>query len=150
MALETECLLKLDDNFYQEEEQRVEKDYLHKHRMTRLESLNKSSHFRTVLKNRVLNNDFFTIYRKKNFIKKASNQKKLYISFVMKKKVGNAVKRNRIKRKLKGVVQKMLKVNNSINLNYTYVIFGKEKIYSEHSNSLFKNMEKSFNKINKE
>ena len=68
----------------------------------------------------------------------------------MKKKVGNAVKRNRIKRKLKGVVQKMLKVNNSINLNYTYVIFGKEKIYSEHSNSLFKNMEKSFKKINKE
>ena len=150
MASETECLLKLDDNFYQEEEQRVEKDYLHKHRMTRLESLNKSSHFRTVLKNRVLNNDFFTIYRKKNFIKKASNQKKLYISFVLKKKVGNAVKRNRIKRKLKGVVQKMLKVNNSINLNYTYIIFGKEKIYSEHSNSLFKNMEKSFNKINKE
>ena len=34
-----------------------------------------------------------------------------------------------------------------INLNYTYVIFGKEKIYSEHSSSLFKNMEKSFNKI---
>ena len=68
----------------------------------------------------------------------------------MKKKVGNAVKRNRIKRKLKGVVQKMLKVNNSINLNYTYVIFGKEKIYSEHSSSLFKNMKKSFKKINKE
>ena len=150
MALETECLLKLEDNFWREEELKVEKDFLHKHTMTRLESLKKSSHFGTVLKNRVLNNDFYTIYRKKNFIKKASNQKKLYISFVMKKKVGNAVKRNRIKRKLKGVVQKMLKVNNSINLNYTYVIFGKEKIYSEHSNSLFKNMEKSFNKINKE
>ena len=51
MALETECLLKLDKTtFYQEEEQRVEKDYLHKHRMTRLESLKKSSHFGTVLK----------------------------------------------------------------------------------------------------
>ena len=150
MALETECLLKLDGNFYQEEEQRVEKDYLHKHRMTRLESLKKRSHFGTVLKNRVLNNDFYTIYRKKNFIKKASNKKKLYISFVMKKKIGNAVKRNRIKRKLKGVVQKMLKDKNSINLDYTYVIFGKEKIYGEHSNSLFRNMEKSFKKINTE
>ena len=72
------------------------------------------------------------------------------MGLIVSKKVGNAVKRNRIKRKLKGVVQKMLRVNNSINLNYTYVIFGKEKIYSEHSNSLFKNMEKSFNKINKE
>ena len=150
MASETECLLKLEDNFWPEEELRVEKDFLHKYTMTRLESLKKSSHFVAVLKNRVLNNDFYTIYRKKNFIKKASNQKKLYISFVMKKKVGNAVKRNRIKRKLKGVVQKMLRVNNSINLNYTYVIFGKEKIYTEHSFSLFKNMEKSFNKINKE
>ena len=75
MALEIECLLKLDDNFYQEEEPRVEKDFLHKYKMTRLESLKKSSHFGTVLKNRVINNDFFTIYRKKNFIKKASNQK---------------------------------------------------------------------------
>ena len=118
--------------------------------MIRLESLKKSSHFGTVLKNRVINNDFYTIYRKKNFIKKASNKKKLYISFVMKKKIGNAVKRNRIKRKLKGVVQKMLKDKNSINLDYTYVIFGKEKIYGEHSNSLFRNMEKSFKKINTE
>ena len=122
MVLSTEWLQNLEENFCLEEEQRVEKDYLHKHRMTRLESLKKSSHFGTVLKNRVLNNDFYTIYRKKNFIKKASNQKKLYISFVMKKKVGNAVKRNRIKRKLKGVVQKMLKVNNSINLNYYQTI----------------------------
>ena len=109
MALEIECLLKLDDNFYQEEEPRVEKDFLHKYTMTRLESLKKSSHFGTVLKNRVINNDFYTIYRKRNFIKKVTNEKKLYISFVMKKKVGNAVKRNRIKRKLKGVVQKMLR-----------------------------------------
>jgi len=64
MASEIECLPKLDDNFYQEEEQRVEKEYPHKHRMTRLESLKKSSHFGTVLKNRVINNDFYTIYRK--------------------------------------------------------------------------------------
>ena len=86
MALEIECLLKLEDNFFPEEERRVVKDFLHRYTMTRLESLKKSSHFGTVLKNRVLNNDFYTIYRKKNFIKKASNQKKLYISFVMKKK----------------------------------------------------------------
>ena len=147
MASETECLLKLEDNFWREEELRVEKDFLHKYKMTRLESLKKSSHFGTVLKNRVLNNDFYTIYRKKNFIKKASNQKKLYISFVMKKKVGNAVKRNRIKRKLKGVVQKMLKINNSINLNYTYIIFGKEKVYKEENDSLFEKMKKSFKRM---
>ena len=67
--------------------------------MTKLESLKKSSHFEMVLKNRVINNDYFSIYRKKNFINKTKDNKKLYISFVMKKKIGNAVKRNRIKSK---------------------------------------------------
>ena len=51
MASETECLLKLGDNFWREEELKVEKDFLHKYTMTRLESLKKSSHFGTVLKN---------------------------------------------------------------------------------------------------
>ena len=105
--------------------------------MTKLESLKKSSHFEMVLKNRVINNDYFSIYRKKNFINKTKDNKKLYISFVMKKKVGNAVKRNRIKRKLRAIVLNLLKVNSLINLNYTYIIFGKEKVYKEYYNSLF-------------
>ena len=112
--------------------------------MTKLESLKKNSHFETVLKNRVINNDLFSIYRTKNFIKKNGNGKKLYISFVMKKKVGNAVKRNRIKRKLKSIVQKLLKINSAINSNYTYIIFGKAPVYKEHSGELFKKMKKSF------
>ena len=33
----------------------------------------------------------------------------LLISFVMKKKIGNAVKRNKIRRKLKAIVHKLLK-----------------------------------------
>ena len=44
--------------------------------MTKLESLKKNSHFETVLRNRVINNDLFSIYRMKNFIKKKSNNKK--------------------------------------------------------------------------
>ena len=115
--------------------------------MTKLESLKKSSHFKTVLKHRVMNSDFFTIYRTKNFIKKTTECKKLYISFVMKKKIGNAVKRNRIKRKLKSTVQKLVKMNNLINLNYTYVILGKEKAYKELHDSLFEKMQKSFKRI---
>ncbi len=115
--------------------------------MTKLESLKKSSHFQTVLKHRVVNSDLFTIYRTKNFIKKTTEHKKLYISFVMKKKIGNAVKRNRIKRKLKSTVQKLVKMNNLINLNYTYVILGKEKAYKELYDSLFEKMKKSFKRI---
>ena len=115
--------------------------------MTKLESLKKSSHFETVLKHRVVNNDLFTIYRTKNFIKKTKETKKLYISFVMKKKIGNAVKRNRIKRKLKSSIQKLLKMNSLINLNYTYIIFGKEKVYGEYYDSLFEKMKKSFKRM---
>ena len=115
--------------------------------MTKLESLKKSSHFEVVLKHRVINNDLFTIYRTKNFVKKTKENKKLHISFVMRKKVGNAVKRNRIKRKLKSIVQKLLKMNNLINLNYTYIIFGKEKVYGEYHDSLFEKMKKSFKRM---
>ena len=112
--------------------------------MTKLESLKKSSHFEMVLKNRVVNNDCFSIYRKKNFIREAKEGKKLYISFVMRKKIGNAVKRNRIKRKLKFIVHKLLKIKSIINLNYTYIIFGKEKAYKEKNDFLFEKMKKSF------
>ena len=65
----------------------------------------------------------------------------------MKKKIGNAVKRNRIKRKLRSIVQKMLKVSDIIDLNYTYVILGKEKAYQENLNSLFEKMKKSFKRM---
>ena len=115
--------------------------------MTKLESLKKSSHFEIVLKHRALNCDLFTIYRTKNFIKKNQKPKKLYISFVMRKKVGNAVKRNRIKRRLKSTVQKLLKKNGAINSNYTYVIFGKERVFKENNDFLFEKMEKSFRSI---
>ena len=115
--------------------------------MTKLESLNKNSHFQRVLKNRVINNDCFTIYRSKNFLDKNNENKKLYISFVMRKKIGNAVKRNRIKRKLRSTVQKLLKINSAINLDYVYVIFGKDKAYREYNNSLYEKMKKSFKRM---
>ena len=147
MVLSTEWLQNLEENFCLEEEQRVEKDFRLKLIMTKLVSLKKSSHFQIVLKNRVVSNDLFTIYRVKNFIKKTNNTKKLYISFVMRKKIGNAVKRNRIKRKLKSIIQKLLKMNSLINLNYTYIILGKEKVYKECHDSVFEKMKKSFKRM---
>ena len=115
--------------------------------MTKIESLKKNSHFKTVLKKRVINNDLFSIYCVKNFIKKKENIKKLYVSFVMRKKVGNAVKRNKIKRRLKSIVLKLLKINSAINMNYTYIIFGKSKVYDEKNKYLFEKMKKSFKEI---
>ena len=148
MALDQECQQKQEENFWRDEEQKVVKNFLLKNNiMTKLESLKKSSDFAKVLKHRVVSGDCYTIYRVKNFINKNKGSKKLYISFVMRKKIGNAVKRNRIKRKLKSVVQKLLKINSAINSNYTYIIFGKTKVYEKHNEELFEKMKKSFKEM---
>ena len=112
--------------------------------MVKLISLKKSNHFRKVLKEKKIHSNYFSIFAAKNFIKKTREKKKLYISFVMKKKIGNAVKRNRIKRKLKSIVYKLLKKNSSINIDYTYIVFGKSKVYDEDGLQLFEKMRKSF------
>ena len=64
----------------------------------------------------------------------------------MKKKIGNAVKRNRIKRKLKAAV---IKCQKNINFDYTYVVLGKTNAYKEKFISISEEMSNSFKKINK-
>ena len=97
--------------------------------MIKLESLKKSDHFKRVLKGKKLHTDFFSMFATKNFLN--SNQNILLISFIAKKKIGNAVKRNRIKRRLKAITLKILKIKGAINLNYTYIIICKTKSYTE-------------------
>ena len=94
--------------------------------MIKFKSLNKSKDFLKILKKRKFNTKYFTIYFDKNF---KDQNKYLNVSFVMKKKIGNAVVRNRIKRKLKNAVQRISKDKRIIDLNYTYVIFGKNNVY---------------------
>ena len=113
--------------------------------MIKIESLKKKEHFLLVLKNIIINNYFFSIYCKKNFIDN-SKKNKLFISFVIKKKIGNAVKRNRIKRKLRAIVMKLLKINGAININYTYIVFGKVKSYKEKHETLYEQLKIGFKK----
>ena len=113
--------------------------------MPKLESLKKNDHFKLVLKGKKLHTDFFSIYAKKNFIK--SKKDVLNISLVMKKKMGTAVKRNRIKRKLKAIVIKLSKIKGAINRDYTYIVFGKTKAYSGNYNILLSEMSKVLKKI---
>ena len=65
----------------------------------------------------------------------------------MKKKIGNAVKRNKIRRKLKAIVLNLLKIKGAINRNYTYIVFGKIKSYSEKHEILKLAMIRSFKKF---
>ena len=114
--------------------------------MIKIENLKKNIHFKTVLKKKKVHTDFFSIFAAKNFIP-SKNKNLLHFSFVMKKKVGNVVKRNRIRRKLKAIVHNLLKIKGAINSNYTYIVFGKSKAYEKNHKILFSAMQKSFEKF---
>ena len=116
--------------------------------MIKFKSLNQSKQFLKILKKKRLSTKYFTIYFDKNLSGIKKNDKKiLNISFVMKKNVGNAVKRNKIKRKLKAIVQKILKEQQSLDLNYTYVIFGKNNVYKDKFPLIFREANDVFRRI---
>ena len=114
--------------------------------MVKLESLKKSNQFKKALKERKIHTEYFSIFAAKNFFK-SKYSANLLISFVMKKKIGNAVKRNKIRRKLKAIVQKLLKKKGEINKDYTYIVFGKSNAYAQKQNVLLPLMEKSFSRL---
>jgi len=138
------------EKFWQEEEQKEEKKYPLNQipKMIKFKSLNQNKHFLRILKKRRLNTRYFTIYFEKNLsdTKKDAN-KNLKISFVVKKKIGNAVTRNKIKRKLKAAVQKVAKENQLIDLNYTYVIFGRNNVYKNKFPLIFSEVNDVFKRI---
>ena len=112
--------------------------------MIKFKSLNRSKDFLKILKKKRLNTKYFTIYFDKNL---SNLNKYLNISFVMKKNIGNAVIRNRIKRKLKYAVQKISKEKGLIDLNYTYVIFGKNNVYKDKFTNILGEVNDTFRKI---
>ena len=116
--------------------------------MVKLESLKKSFQFKKTLKEKKVHSDYFSIFATKNFYKPKVNSS-ILISFVMKKKIGNAVKRNKIRRKLKAIVQKLLKKRGAIDKDYTYIVFGKSNAYAQKHDLLLSIMEKCFGKIKK-
>ena len=138
------------EKYLPEEEQKAEKKYLLKliFKMIKFKSLNQSNKFQEILKKKKINTKYFTIYFNKNSKKLEDNiNKYLNISFVMKKKIGNAVVRNKIKRKLKSAVQKILKEKQAIDLNYTYVVFGKNNVYKDKFVFVLDEIDKTFKKI---
>ena len=73
---------------------------------SKIVSLSSNQEFKEMLKGKKKSNKYFTI-----FFKKLSNKDrdKLNISFVTKKKLGNAVNRNKIKRKLRDITNQATK-----------------------------------------
>ena len=112
--------------------------------MIKFKSLTRSKDFVKILKKKRLDTKYFTIFFDKNL---TNFNKYLNISFVLKKNVGNAVTRNRIKRKLKYAIQKISKESKIIDLNYTYVIFGKNNVYKDKFADVLYEVNETFKKI---
>ena len=94
---------------------------------SKITSLSKNEDFKSILNGKKISNKYLTI-----FFKKISNkdEKKLNISFVTKKKIGNAVKRNKIKRRLRNIMNDASKKIN-LNLKYCYLLIAKISILND-------------------
>ncbi len=90
----------------------------------KLLSLSKNKDFKSLLTGKKMSNKYLTIFFK-NLSDKSN--KNLNISFVTQKKLGNAVKRNKIKRKLRNIMNQILTISK-INLNYSYLLIAKKNI----------------------
>ena len=112
--------------------------------MIKFKSLNRGKDFLKILKKKKINTKYFTVYFDRNL---KNFNKYLNISFVMKKNTGNAVTRNKVKRKLKYAVQKISKEKELIDLNYTYVIFGKNNVYKDKFANVLSKVNETFEKI---
>jgi len=95
-------------------------------------ALSKNEEFKKLLQKKKISNKYATIFFG-NLENK--NNRKLNISFVTKKKIGNAVKRNKIKRRLKNIFNDATK-KISMNFRYSYLVIAKPTVL----NSEFKNI----------
>ena len=102
---------------------------------SKIVALSKNEEFKYLLKKKKVSNKYVTIFFG-NLVNK--NNRKLNISFVVKKKIGNAVKRNKIKRRLRNIMNEA--VNKiSINFNYSYLVISKPSML----NNEFKNIKET-------
>ena len=88
---------------------------------SKIVALSKNQDFKNLLKERKISNKYLTVFFGKLPNK---NNKKLNISFVAKKKLGNAVNRNKIKRRLRNIMNEAVK-EISLNFNYSYLVIAK-------------------------
>ncbi len=110
---------------------------------SKIASLSKNTEFKSLLSGKKISNKYSTIFFKKLNNK---NNKKFNISFVAKKKLGNAVIRNKIKRRLRNIMNEACK-KIDINLNYSYLVMAKKMIFDEKYINVKKSILIDFKKI---
>ena len=109
---------------------------------SKIVALSKNEEFKTLLKKKKISNQYVTIFFG---CLVGNNKHKLNISFVTKKKIGNAVKRNKIKRRLKNIINEAVKIN-SIKFKYSYLVIAKPTMlnneFKKIKETLFQELEK--------
>ena len=109
---------------------------------SKIVALSKNEEFKNLLNKRKVSNKYVTIFFGRLFNK---DNTKINISFVTKKKIGNAIKRNRIKRRLRSIINEAVK-NISINYNYSFLVIAKPSMlnneYKNIKEALFRDLEK--------
>ena len=89
---------------------------------SRIVALSSNEDFKNLLQKKKISNKYLTIFFGQL---EEKDNKKLNISFVAKKKqIRNAVNRNKIKRRLRNIVNEAVK-KISINFNYSYLVIAK-------------------------
>ena len=106
-------------------------------------ALSKNEEFKDLLKKKKVSNKYVTIFF--GYLDK-KNINKLNIRFVAKKKIGNAVKRNKIKRRLRNIVNDAVK-KMSIKLNFSYLVIAKPAMLDKEYIIIKETLFQEFNKI---
>ena len=106
-------------------------------------ALSKNEEFKNLLNKKKLSNKYVTIFFG---LLDNKDSKKLNISFVTKKKIGNAVKRNKIKRQLRNIVNDAVK-KISIKFEYSYLVIAKSTMLNSEFKDIKETLFQEFKKI---
>ena len=106
-------------------------------------SLSKSEDFKNLLKGRKITNPYSTIFFNKISSK---NNNLLNVSFVTKRKIGNAVKRNKIKRRLRNIMNEAVK-KIKINFDYSFLVIAKSSMLNNEYKIIKETLFQDFAKI---
>ena len=110
---------------------------------SKISSLSKNEDFKNLLNGRKISNPYSTIF----FKKLSSKSKKLLnVSFVTKRKIGNAVKRNKIKRRLRNIMNDAVK-KIPIKLNYSFLVIAKPTMLNNEFKIIKETLFQEFEKI---
>ena len=106
-------------------------------------ALSKNEEFKYLLKQQKISNKYVTIFygRLKN-----KDKNKLNISFVTKKKIGNAIKRNKIRRRLKNITNEAVK-KIYVNFDYSYLVIAKPTMLNNEYTIIRETLFQSLKKI---